>query len=263
MTAHAGPVAGLGALPDRWQADPFLVGEHAVGTVLAHRASADALLTVVAPPGRDRGLLGLGPAPAVAGLLRDAAVDRDPVLDGGGYATLTRGALEAALAGGGTAAEALRGRWSTEPSEWDWMWTDHVPAIAGTSGVERIPPADPRRDEVAALLARAHPTASTTPDDPRLLGWWAVREEGRLVAVVGAMALAPGLPPQLVSLGVDPAVRGRGLGALVLAAAVADGLASGASMVTLGLYADNDAARRLYHRLGFTLLHEFASRRRL
>jgi predicted GNAT family acetyltransferase len=34
-------------------------------------------------------------------------------------------------------------------------------------------------------------------------------------------------------------------------------------MVSLGLYASNDVARRVYTRLGFTLEHRFASRRRV
>ena len=71
--------------------------------------------------------------------------------------------------------------------------------------------------EVAACLATAHPTASTPPDDSRLLGWWGVRgPDGALVAVMGAVALAPGLAPHLVSLGVHPEHRGRGLAGMQL-----------------------------------------------
>lgn len=91
-----------------------------------------------------------------------------------------------------------------------------------------------------------------------------MRTEGRLAAVVGAMRYAPGLAPHLVSLGVDPEHRGRGLAGAVLAAAVRDGLAEGTDVgrpaVWLGLFASNEVARRVYERLGFELGHEFESR---
>ena len=150
-----------------------------------------------------------------------------------------------------------------ERSWWDWMWTGHPLGVADTSRAERLPHGPPMDAEVGEFLSRGHPTASTTPGEPRLIGWWGVRDRGRLVAVVGALVRAPGMAPHLVSLGVDPELRGQGLAGIVMAAAVRDCLdvtpAVGLPMVSLGLYAHNDVARRVYGRLGFELRHEFAS----
>lgn len=222
-------------------------------------ASGDALLAVLDDPGRDRGLYGLGAPDEVAALLAGLAGD-SAALSGVRYASVDRGA-----------AERVRpGTWerlglAPEGSAWDWMWTTTVPAPPEVD-VERLPLDARTVAEVRECLDRAHPRASTSPDDPRLVGWWGTREEGRLVAVVGAVALAPGLAPHLVSLGVDPRLRGRGLGRAVTAAAVRDGLQVtprwSEPLVSLGLYADNAPARRVYESLGFRLGHRFASRRR-
>jgi GNAT superfamily N-acetyltransferase len=247
-------------LPEPWCRSPYLLGEHGLADVLAWWADADAVLAVIDGPGRDRGLFGLGDPGVVAGLCEQAVRDAHPSLAGIGYATLERGALEKADPG---AVAALGVR--SEGSEWDWMWTPG-PLTGDPSGAERLPLGPGTAQEVAECLSRAHPTASTAPDDERLIGWWGVRQEGRLMAVIGAILFAPGLPPHLVSLGVDPVTRGQGLAGVVMSAAVRDCLTVvpevGEPMVGLGLYASNDVARRVYTRLGFRLEHQFASRHR-
>lgn len=55
----------------------------------------------------------------------------------------------------------------------------------------------------------------------------------------------------LSSIGTRPAFRGRGLGALVTAAAARDGLADGSRWSYLGVFSGNAGARRMYERLGF------------
>jgi GNAT superfamily N-acetyltransferase len=247
-------------LPEPWCRTPYLVGEHAQADVLAHWVADDAVLAVVDGPGRDCGLFGLGDPAAVARLCERAARDGDPALGRARYATLERGALEAA----GPELPAALGM-KPDGSEWDWMWTPG-PLTGDPSGAERLPLGPATAAEVAECLSRAHPTASTAPDDERLIGWWGVRQDGRLMAVIGAILFAPGLPPHLVSLGVDPATRGQGLAGVVMSAAVRDCLTVvpdvGDPMVSLGLYAANDVARRVYTRLGFRLEHRFASRHR-
>ncbi|MDQ2624778.1 MAG: GNAT family N-acetyltransferase, partial [Actinomycetota bacterium] len=72
--------------------------------------------------------------------------------------------------------------------------------------------------------------------------------------------------PYLVSLGVDPDHRGRGLAGRVLAAAVRDGLDDALRLgrgVSLALYSANERARRVYVRHGFELHHRFESLRDL
>ncbi|GAA2723789.1 GNAT family N-acetyltransferase [Cellulomonas aerilata] len=247
-------------LPDPWCRSPYLLGEHAQAEVRAAWTSPDAVLAVLDGPGRRCGLFGLGDPAALARLLEQAVREGRPALAEIRYVTSQRGAFEAmdpALAPGlGVAADG---------SAWDWMWTAG-PLTGDPDGAERLPLGTATAAEVADFLSRGHPTASTAPDDERLIGWWGVRRGGRLRAVVGAILVTPGLPPHLVSLGVDPATRGQGLAGVVMSAAVGDCLLVvpevGRPMVSLGLYASNDVARRVYARLGFRLEHELASRHR-
>jgi len=255
-------------LPDGWGTSPYLLMAHGRSVVQASWQGDGAL--VVALEGHDgaAGLVGLGPAEAVAGLLETAVVETalvETAVAGAGWAglrwaTVPRGTWDAV----GRSARVVFDHWS-DPSAWDCMWTYRALVGGHAHPVERLDPGDAAvRAEVARTLGRAHPTASTSPDDPRLIGWWGARVDGGLVAVVGALRYAPGLAPHLVSLGVDPAHRGRGLAGAVLAAAVRDGLAAGTEVgppaVWLGLYASNDVARRVYLRHGFELGHEFESR---
>ena len=253
-------VGSVRDLPDGWGEAPYLLMAHGRSTVLARWQADGAVLVALAGRSDVVGLVGLGPAATVAGLV-DAAVaagvqEHHPVR----WATVPRGTWDAA---GDPTRTALAG-WSA-PSGWDCMWTRRPLADAPDHPVVRLAPEDEAsRAEVAAALESAHPAASTPPDDPRLTGWWGARVDGRLVAVVGALRYAPGLAPHLVSLGVHPDHRGRGLAGAVLAAAVRDGLADGTQVgpaaVWLGLYASNDVARRVYLRHGFELGHEFESR---
>ena len=55
----------------------------------------------------------------------------------------------------------------------------------------------------------------------------------------------------LSSIGTRPAFRGRGFGRLVTALAAQDSLAADSRLTYLGVFAENDVARRLYQRLGF------------
>ena len=65
--------------------------------------------------------------------------------------------------------------------------------------------------------------------------------------------------PHLASVVVDPHARGRGLAADLCARLTRDALAAGAPVVTLGMYSDNDAARRVYTGLGFVVDRDFVS----
>ena len=247
-------------LPAPWSDSPYLLGEHGLADVLRAWSADDALVAMLAGPGRGSGLVGLGDPPAVARLCGQAAEDGGDVLATARFATLERGSFEAM-----PADLPSRLGFAAEGSSWDWMWTP-AELTGDPTGAERLALGPETAAEVAECLSRAHPTASTTPDDDRLIGWWGVRQHGRLMAVIGAILFAPGLPPHLVSLGVDPVTRGQGLAGVVMSAAVRDCLRVvpdvGRPMVSLGLYATNDVARKVYTRLGFGLPHHFSSRRR-
>jgi ribosomal protein S18 acetylase RimI-like enzyme len=62
----------------------------------------------------------------------------------------------------------------------------------------------------------------------------------------------------LASIGTRSRFQGRGLGAWVTRAAVADALANRARWVYLGVFVQNERAVRLYHRLGFVTVGEVA-----
>lgn len=271
MTVRKVRTCAVADLPSPWSDDPYLLGEHADATVVAARATPDALVAVLAHPGRDTGLFGLGDPRVVSALITgtdDAAARCEPcapfdleepdVWAAARYATLVRGTLEHL---GPQARERLG--LTEEGSAWDWMWTVRAAPDDDPRRAVRLPLGPATAFEVREFLSRGHPTASTAPDDERLIGWWGVREGGRLVAAIGAITLGDGMAPHLVSLGVDPEARGQGLAGVVMAAAVRDCLeivpSVGPRMVSLGLYASNDVARRVYERLGFTLLYEFAS----
>ncbi len=71
---------------------------------------------------------------------------------------------------------------------------------------------------------------------------------------------APGCP-HLASIVTHGDHRGSGLGAAVTAWLTRRLLDAGSGVVTLGMYSDNDGARRVYRRLGFACAHELTSGR--
>lgn len=256
-------------LPAPWGTTEYLLSHHGDSQVLAAWETADAFLALIDGVSRPvPGLLGLGDADGVARLLSSREVAEaisNPGADDGAsgspvrWATVPQGTSQRCpeVFAGPLAHLGDRG-------EWEWMWVGTHLLGADPEGVERLEPSAAVIAEVSDFLAAAHPTSDTDPDDPRIFGWWVVREGRALRAGVGAMRLAAGLPPYLVSLGVHPEHRGRGLADKVLAAAVRDGLAEPArvgSGVSLALYSANTRARRVYDRLGFELHHRFESLR--
>lgn len=144
----------------------------------------------------------------------------------------------------------------SSPGCWDWMWTTTAPpSQPGEEALVRLD--DP--DEVAALLAEASPRHSRGPYDPSSWGWFGLRDpDGSLIACGTVELIGPDIP-HLASIATRPDRRGRGLGATVTAGLTRRALAEGSPAVTLGVYADNAVARRLYQRLGFRLEWQFSS----
>ncbi|RIQ22783.1 GNAT family N-acetyltransferase [Jiangella rhizosphaerae] len=146
-----------------------------------------------------------------------------------------------------------------EGDDWDWFWTTSAPQPRpGESAVVRLGPADV--DDLAHLLRVSSPRTSAQADDPSVRTWFGVRDgAGTLVACAAEHEEAPGVW-HLRAIATHPSYRGRGLGADVTAAVTRAGLTAGAAAVTLGMYADNDIARRMYERLGFRVGQAFATR---
>ena len=88
--------------------------------------------------------------------------------------------------------------------------------------------------------------------------WLGVRVAGTIVAA-GALHRTGAGAPHLTGIVTHPDARGRGYGAAVTAALTRVALAD-SGVCTLGMYAGNDVARRLYERLGYRTAYGWASR---
>jgi ribosomal protein S18 acetylase RimI-like enzyme len=148
--------------------------------------------------------------------------------------------------------------------EWDyWHTTQHpsqglrLTAYEVQPDVVDVAGDDPRLE---ALLAVASPSASLRPGDPRVARWAVIEDpeggladSGGLAAVVAVTHQRSGAA-HLNDVATHPDRRGRRLSRRLCAQVTADALREGCPAVTLGMYADNDAARALYTALGFTCL---------
>ncbi len=185
-------------------------------------------------------LSGLGPPAAVAALLADLL----PELPHRQRLTLPRGT-----------APLLPAWVGLDGTDWDFRW------------LSAPPPPQPREDEVvvledlaavAGLLDASSPRASTRPGDDGVRRWVGLHEGGRLVACAADTSGAPGVG-HLSSIAVHPSAQGAGLGRTITAALTRRLFTEGCDVVTLGMYADNDAARAVYDRLGWRDDHRFTS----
>lgn len=214
----------------RW-ADAAVVGQ----------GTASAVLTVAAPVGAL--LWAVGDVDELERLVPDALVGHGPGLR---WVTVPRAVT--------LPAEALAAAGLVRTSSWDRLTSDVAPAPQpGERDVVRL---DPARDAavIDACLDVANPGTQGRPGAPDDAAWWGVRGADRALTGVIGVAARPGstaASAHLHALGVLPVARGRGLGRALTAAATRHALAHGAPWVSLGMYADNTHARRVYTALGF------------
>lgn len=143
-----------------------------------------------------------------------------------------------------------------DPVDWDFRWRAAPPPGQRGEGRVREVDDDPA---VERLLAASSPTASARPGDDSVRRWVGVRgDDGELLACAADTSSATGVG-HLSSIAVHPQARGQGLGRAVTAVLTRRLLAEGRDVVTLGMYADNAAARALYDALGFADEHPFTS----
>ncbi|PFG43283.1 acetyltransferase (GNAT) family protein [Isoptericola jiangsuensis] len=261
-------VAGASLSP-RWASHPVVVAEQAHdGWDASHVwADDDALLVRLRWRVRTDGLRPFAvehddDAASVLGLGEPGAAARLVVAAGTALGTVTRVSAprgtHAELAGLAAAGHRVPAPFDRLPvSAWDWYGTTTSPAVQ--PGEDRVVELDAtHRHGAAACLAVANPHGELSLDEPRSRWWGWLDDDGTVRGVAGASRRVPGQPWVLGSVGTDPAFRGRGIAAAVTAAATRAGLAE-VAMVTLGMYAHNDAARRVYERLGFARVQEFES----
>lgn len=145
-----------------------------------------------------------------------------------------------------------------EGTNWDFWWTDAPPPHQpGEEGADWLTD----DDELLALLERASPRRMASPGDAHVLRWCGIRNaSGSLVACaaeVDDMANAP----HLAGVAVAPEARSRGLGRAITAWLTRKLLVEGHPLVTLGMYADNEPARRAYRAIGYRDTHHWSSGR--
>jgi len=242
-----------------WSGDRMLLGDRVRwGAVEVVRSSDESSLLVAVQRDRRTTLLGRGEPEGVIELVAEWVWRRGaaglPMAVG--WMSVPRGAVvpEHLLATAGL----------TRFSTWDWLVADVAPPYTDAeAGIERLDPVA-EADAIRACLTQANPGTTAVPDGPDEAAWIGVRDDdGQLVGVFGA-ALRGGWTAESFSwhlhgLGVLPPTRGRGLGAALTANLTRLGLDEGADWVSLGMYADNEPARHIYHRLGYVTEAEFDS----
>lgn len=140
----------------------------------------------------------------------------------------------------------------TSQSNWNWMTSSAAPPQQPSeSDVVLVSDAD----VINAFLDEANPDASTRPGDPEIVEWAAIPDpddERRLLAIAAVTQWRSGARV-LVSVATRPDARGRGLAGAVSAFLMRRVFEAGYSRVSLGYYAYNDTAERVYERLGFVV----------
>ncbi len=184
-------------------------------------------------------LTGFGPAAAQTRLLAELAGEIDPPH----RLTLT------------APADVVPVRWRLEDvRHWRWMLTNTQPA-------GEVPDAVVVDDAAAidALLDVAAPDSHARPGTPGIEAWLG-RRDGEALVAVGAVVRNPDGSGHLRAVTVAPHARGRGLGRELSIALTRQAL-RGPGIASLGVYADNEPALRIYRGLGYEVVHEFTSGR--
>ena len=143
--------------------------------------------------------------------------------------------------------------------DWDWMWTTSSPLVHPAEG--RIVVLDDTEDEgeLTAFTRLHNPRVWTEIGTGRVRRWVGIRGANRaLVAVGGAEAEESGIP-HLAGVVTDTALRGQGLASAVSAHLTRWAVGTH-GVCTLGMFSDNEAARRVYDRLNYRTAHAWHSR---
>jgi GNAT superfamily N-acetyltransferase len=147
---------------------------------------------------------------------------------------------------------------------WDWWSIERAPKPRdGESNVRFDNGADPvLNDQILALLELASPDHWAPPGHPRIAQWAVLQDplSGELIACA-ADTRPGGSVPHLASVATHPEQRGRGHAKTIVGALTRRLFDQGADTVTLGMHATNDAARRVYEDLGFSVRYAWLSGR--
>ena len=196
-------------------------------------------------------LVCLGEPAAAVDLLADVVAETDAAGDlTVGSASLPR-----------TAVPALPPHLRIDPAnEWEWFATTTPPPVQpGEAEVRWL--GEPDHDDIVRLLRTHSGRHDAEPGQEHAKRWCGIRDDaGDLVAVAAHTEFWSSVP-FLASVATRSDQRGRGLGGAVTGWITRRLLEEGRPRVTLGMYSDNDVARRVYLRLGFEVVHRFTSGR--
>lgn len=108
--------------------------------------------------------------------------------------------------------------------------------------------------EFEALIAGIYSQYQTAPDTPAK-DLWVAEQDGRIVGSIFVMP-SDGLPgsAQLRMLYVEPAARGQGVGAALVAQAVSFAREKGYERMRLWTHTNQESARKVYAAAGFTIV---------
>jgi len=222
-----------------------MVRAFAPGAARAWRADGAVAMVAVDAELRVPILLGVGADAAVAEVVAYAARDGDVP----GEVIVPSGAMP------------LLPSWLRPDAVDAWVWRSLSAPPEPQAGEERagwLSEAD--HDALKALISAAAPGSSVWPGDPAARRWAGIRDERGLRACLADTSRLPGVG-HVSGIATAPDARGRGYGGAVTAWAARRMFAEGAELVTLGVYAENAAAGRVYDRLGFSAEHRMSSGR--
>ncbi|GGK74056.1 GNAT family N-acetyltransferase [Ornithinimicrobium pekingense] len=143
--------------------------------------------------------------------------------------------------------------------DWEWMWTTTAPDVDPRE--QRLHVLDDLADahELRAFAHQHNPRVWTRIGEGAVARWLGVRDDdGSLLAVGGAEREDSGVP-HLAGILTARHARGRGWGHVV-SAALTRWAVEQHGVATLGMFSDNDVARRLYRRLGYRTARRWCSR---
>lgn len=143
--------------------------------------------------------------------------------------------------------------------DWEWMCarTD-PPRVAGEDRVVGLDQTD--EGQIRALLEVANAGTDARPFETPGQRWVGVRDAHGTLVACGVRDRALAGTPILEGITVRADQRGTGLGLAVTARLTREAVRSD-GVCTLGMYSDNDVARRIYHGLGYGEDHVWSSRR--